>query len=72
MGYMTGTIQRMPGRGKKGEIVADDGTLFTFALFADQKERLTVGGRVRFLHGSKNTARDLKVSYSSHSLVGRP
>jgi len=69
---MTGTIQDMPSKGKRGMIVADDGTVFTFALPTDHGERFTVGGRVRFVHGAKNTARGLKVSYSSHSLVGRP
>lgn len=72
MGYLTGTIQKMPDKGKKGKIIADDGTVFAFILPTDHNGRFTVGGRARFVQGTKNIARGLKVSYSSHSRVGSP
>lgn len=72
MGLSTGTIQKMPKKGRRGQIVSDDGTLFTFSLPMEPKQRLQLGGRVRFVAGSRNTARAVKLSLTSHSNVGKP
>lgn len=72
MGYLSGRVQRMPTKGKRGQIISDDGTLFTFALPSDVKQKITSGSTVLFIAGSRNTARGLIAGRSSHSLVGKP